>query len=757
MSRRNDTILRPIWPFQVNHQSPQAAGLLAWWPMALPGGRRVQDFAGNNSGTITTLSGANWGEGLTLTGTTDARIGAQGALQLTTYTIWARLLYAASASGEKVIYAYYSNIAPFNGVALLANSSGSWRLFHGDATTFANLTATGFPTGRVVDVAVTFGAGRATAFYIDGRQVSTGTHTRTPSFANGTASLGALVGETNPQYWIGDYYDARIYDRALSAAEVYALYDPQTRYDLYWSPWREYSFPPAGGASVTGAFTSNAVSTVAAAGAVAKTDSVVSSAVSTVVPSPKVARTTSTLSAAASAVVLAGALALHGAAAPSAQSTVSFSGTVTKTGAVASAGQSAASFSGVGTYAGAVAPAAQSAVAFAGAVAKADSTTIAAQSAFTPTAAVAKPGAVASNATSTVSFAGSVQGQVDAATAIAGQSAASFTGAVSKTGSIAPAGQSAAVFTGAVAKPGAVSSAGQSAVAFVGAVAKAGALAPAAASTASFTAAVSKTGATAIAAVSAFLPAGTVQGQVDGAVSAAAHSAVSFAGAVAKTGGVAASGQSAVSLVGSLAKTGAITSNATSTVALAGVRTRAGAVAIAATSTFLPTATVDEGDIEGAAAIGAQSTVSFTAAVTRPAAITIAAQSTVAFAGTVSGQAGRLALTVSRRNTITITIKVAGVSTANIDIGDIVDVEALFENNAGVDTDPTVVSFTVQGPLGERTEYLYGTDSEVTKTATGIFNLAFEPTDPGVHVVRVVGSGALKAAERDTFTVRSQF
>jgi hypothetical protein len=57
---------------------------------------------------------------------------------------------------------------------------------------------------------------------------------------------GSVVGHFGND--VGFITDARVYGRALSAAEVWALYDPRTRWDLYWVPGRRvYGDLGAGG------------------------------------------------------------------------------------------------------------------------------------------------------------------------------------------------------------------------------------------------------------------------------------------------------------------------------------------------------------------------------------------------------------------------------------------------------------------------------------------------------------------------------
>lgn len=114
-------------------------------------------------------------------------------------------------------------------------------------------------------------------------------------------------------------------------------------------------------------------------------------------------------------------------------------------------------------------------------------------------------------------------------------------------------------------------------------------------------------------------------------------------------------------------------------------------------------------------------------------------------------------LTAKAINTVVLTFSVAGMATTDLDIGDIVTVDVEFKNESGALTDPTTITFSMQQPDGAITNYVYGTAAEVTKTAVGKYRLQFEALMCGAHVCRVVGTGTLKAAQRESFTVRSKF
>jgi hypothetical protein len=71
-----------------------------------------------------------------------------------------------------------------------------------------------------------------------------------PGSPTNREEIGAIGGISG---WDGLIADVRIYKRALSDAEVWALYDPRSRWDLYWQPnTRAYSFMSAIAAGTAG-------------------------------------------------------------------------------------------------------------------------------------------------------------------------------------------------------------------------------------------------------------------------------------------------------------------------------------------------------------------------------------------------------------------------------------------------------------------------------------------------------------------------
>lgn len=116
-----------------------------------------------------------------------------------------------------------------------------------------------------------------------------------------------------------------------------------------------------------------------------------------------------------------------------------------------------------------------------------------------------------------------------------------------------------------------------------------------------------------------------------------------------------------------------------------------------------------------------------------------------------------LSLTVDLEFDLTLSVEVAGVATAIIDVGDRVTILAAFVNDAAAAVDPTSITFYQQTPDGVITSYAYGSSAAVTKTSTGNYKFKHTVTQPGTHVVRCVGTGAAIAAEKTSYQAVSEY
>ena len=90
------------------------------------------------------------------------------------------------------------------------------------------------------------------------------------------------------------------------------------------------------------------------------------------------------------------------------------------------------------------------------------------------------------------------------------------------------------------------------------------------------------------------------------------------------------------------------------------------------------------------------------------------------------------------------------------DVGDKPVFTATFKDTADTLTDPSAVSFLWRTPAGTETDYIYQTDSEVTRSSVGVF-VFNAPTiaATGPHYCRAKGTAGLIAAAELGIGVRS--
>lgn len=88
------------------------------------------------------------------------------------------------------------------------------------------------------------------------------------------------------------------------------------------------------------------------------------------------------------------------------------------------------------------------------------------------------------------------------------------------------------------------------------------------------------------------------------------------------------------------------------------------------------------------------------------------------------------------------------------DVGDVAVITITTTNSAGNAADPSTLVVKVKAPNAAAVSYTYGTDAELTKTATGLYSLAYPITVGGWHNVRAITTGSA-AAEPGSFYARA--
>lgn len=89
-------------------------------------------------------------------------------------------------------------------------------------------------------------------------------------------------------------------------------------------------------------------------------------------------------------------------------------------------------------------------------------------------------------------------------------------------------------------------------------------------------------------------------------------------------------------------------------------------------------------------------------------------------------------------------------------VNDQVVATTTFSTAAGTATNPTTVTYKVQGPTGTVTSYVYGTNNEVARTTTGVYTCTFTATSAGPWIVAAIGTGAVQRSDVDRISVKQR-
>lgn len=209
---------------QVTRKTVSNSGLVGYWPLNEGTGTVAGDSSGN--GNVGSISGATWTEGkrgkaLSFDGTSNCvSLGTSSTLrpQDGTYSAWIKLSSLPSdgnVGGD--IFSNYSGNSKGMFLSVLSNG-----YLHLRPHPSGNVNSTyALSTGRWYHVVGQI-EGSATRLYINGVLDNSSTGTYTPPDGM-NASIGCWV-DAAGFYFPGVIDDVRIYNRALSAAEVAALY-----------------------------------------------------------------------------------------------------------------------------------------------------------------------------------------------------------------------------------------------------------------------------------------------------------------------------------------------------------------------------------------------------------------------------------------------------------------------------------------------------------------------------------------------------
>ncbi len=80
-------------------------------------------------------------------------------------------------------------------------------------------------------------------------------------------------------------------------------------------------------------------------------------------------------------------------------------------------------------------------------------------------------------------------------------------------------------------------------------------------------------------------------------------------------------------------------------------------------------------------------------------------------------------------------------------------IKAKVRNFDGLLSDPTTLECTIQEPDDTQTTYVWGTDSELVKDATGEFHVDWDSTQSGKHQYRWQAGGVILVAFGGSFNI----
>jgi hypothetical protein len=253
IQRGRTGLWRPQGPVIRNLDSAQSNGLIAWWPVG-PTSRDVSpnallDIVGYH--TTTNVGGFHTrvGQmGLTLQNTSAvdtyhefATTRLSFASQEGTMSYWTKLTNATPASDSLSGFGFY--VLPASTVSHYPLSSGL--VYCGEMSTdrpingvspLASVTRTDWHLVTVVSRAGT----NNYRFFQNGQLMAAGTRGGWPSLLATARLFGQFFSGVGNFVVDGFGCDFRIWNRALTDAEVWELYQPSTRWEMYWQSRRAY-------------------------------------------------------------------------------------------------------------------------------------------------------------------------------------------------------------------------------------------------------------------------------------------------------------------------------------------------------------------------------------------------------------------------------------------------------------------------------------------------------------------------------------
>lgn len=227
----------PTLPFTLNCHSPQARGLVGWWPaLGQDNPELRRDYSGHHwhlrqGNSPTLVANAPMGQmGSFVVGSSQYYQGASSHVyqRPITLTAWATLASSNTGSalwvGDAASGSYYAScyFATTPTIGVLQRST----------TTVLETASCSLNT--LYFVAARIASSTSLELFVNGRYVSVDTTDSGANNLNINAAAIGRFGDSSPSFYHdGLIGDVRLYNRLLSDAEIWQLYNPATRWDLY--------------------------------------------------------------------------------------------------------------------------------------------------------------------------------------------------------------------------------------------------------------------------------------------------------------------------------------------------------------------------------------------------------------------------------------------------------------------------------------------------------------------------------------------
>ncbi len=226
------------YQFALNSNSQQARGLVGWWPpIAAHGKNGLVDLAHGAAGTVFD-TGNSWAVEAAGGNVVnyDASANCRMATNITynnsaySYAVWANPFTAVNNNSK---YVCFENTSDRRNIGLIQRTSVYyWWSFAGAETPESGTAASVLTTLHTWSHVVLTHDGVTQNIYLNG--VLGKSVTNTPGAAD-AFYIGGYGGATTVNF-SGNIGDLRVYDRVLLADEVWQLWAPQTRWELYAPP-----------------------------------------------------------------------------------------------------------------------------------------------------------------------------------------------------------------------------------------------------------------------------------------------------------------------------------------------------------------------------------------------------------------------------------------------------------------------------------------------------------------------------------------